>query len=540
MSNRVINVDVSDSYISMTGDTAGASGAMKATTMRMTFDDHWAGTSKTIYFTDALGEASVSVLLSADALVDGTAATYDVPIPAEAMTAEGLASVTVCGIALAADNVTVIRKITTKAAKFRVMDSEIPSSASNEAAVTATDKQQMQSALDKVTNMSVEASALAPGSAATVAKGADAAGNVKLSFGIPKGDTGATGPQGLKGDTGEKGDTGATGPQGPKGETGATGSPGRDGTNGIDGEDGRGIVSIVRTSGNGAAGTTDTYTVTYTDTTTSTFKVYNGADGTGAGDMLASVYDPAGKNAQMAVMSDIPTTLPASDVPAWAKAATKPSYTPAEVGAAPSVHTHTAEQVGADPSGSAAAVQANLDAHAARTDNPHGITCAKIGAQEAATAINSGNIGGQSVNWAQGAANANNANAVGGYSAAQLLAAAAAAGGKVTTGSYTGTGTFGPSNPSTLTFPFVPKIVLIYNIDQYLVSAFVKRLVWLAGSPSVQSASGQTQNGSSSNDTVTFNQTGNSLSWYGSSQWGYEGKSQCNELNSHYGWIAIG
>lgn len=367
MSNRVINVDVSDSYISMTGDTAGASGAMKATTMRMTFDDHWAGTSKTIYFTDALGEASVSVLLSADALVDGTAATYDVPIPAEAMTAEGLASVTVCGIALAADNVTVIRKITTKAAKFRVMDSEIPSSASNEAAVTATDKQQMQSALDKVTNMSVEASALAPGSAATVAKGADAAGNVKLSFGIPKGDTGATGPQGLKGDTGEKGDTGATGPQGPKGETGATGSPGRDGTNGIDGEDGRGIVSIVRTSGNGAAGTTDTYTVTYTDTTTSTFKVYNGADGTGAGDMLASVYDPAGKNAQMAVMSDIPTTLPASDVPAWAKAATKPSYTPAEVGAAPSVHTHTAEQVGADPSGSAAAVQAKLDAHAGNT-----------------------------------------------------------------------------------------------------------------------------------------------------------------------------
>lgn len=150
MSNRVINVDVSDSYISITGDTAGASGAMKATTMRMTFDDHWAGTSKTIYFTDALGEASVSVLLSADALVDGTAATYDVPIPAEAMTAEGLASVTVCGIALAADNVTVIRKITTKAAKFRVMDSEIPSSASNEATVTATDKQQMQSALDAV------------------------------------------------------------------------------------------------------------------------------------------------------------------------------------------------------------------------------------------------------------------------------------------------------------------------------------------------------------------------------------------------------
>lgn len=48
----------------------------------------------------------------------------------------------------------------------------------------------------------------------------------------------------------------------------------------VAGEDGRGIVSIKRTSGTGAAGTTDTYTITYSDATTSTFKVYNGKDGT--------------------------------------------------------------------------------------------------------------------------------------------------------------------------------------------------------------------------------------------------------------------
>lgn len=42
---------------------------------------------------------------------------------------------------------------------------------------------------------------------------------------------------------------------------------------------GRGIVSIARTSGNGAAGTTDTYTITFSDNTTTTFTVYNGADG---------------------------------------------------------------------------------------------------------------------------------------------------------------------------------------------------------------------------------------------------------------------
>lgn len=49
---------------------------------------------------------------------------------------------------------------------------------------------------------------------------------------------------------------------------------------GAAGDAGRGIKSIVRTSGTGEAGTTDTYTVTYTDNTTSTISVYNGKDGT--------------------------------------------------------------------------------------------------------------------------------------------------------------------------------------------------------------------------------------------------------------------
>lgn len=48
----------------------------------------------------------------------------------------------------------------------------------------------------------------------------------------------------------------------------------------FDGADGRGIKTVSRTSGNGAAGTTDTYTITYTDNTTSTFLVYNGKNGT--------------------------------------------------------------------------------------------------------------------------------------------------------------------------------------------------------------------------------------------------------------------
>lgn len=52
-----------------------------------------------------------------------------------------------------------------------------------------------------------------------------------------------------------------------------------DGSNGDPGDPGRGITSVQRTSGTGAAGTTDIYTITYSDSTTSTFTVYNGANG---------------------------------------------------------------------------------------------------------------------------------------------------------------------------------------------------------------------------------------------------------------------
>ncbi|MBP3647012.1 MAG: CotH kinase family protein [Clostridia bacterium] len=54
---------------------------------------------------------------------------------------------------------------------------------------------------------------------------------------------------------------------------------GKAGEAGAAGAAGRGIVSVVRTSGNGSAGSTDTYTITYTDNTTSKITVYNGKDG---------------------------------------------------------------------------------------------------------------------------------------------------------------------------------------------------------------------------------------------------------------------
>lgn len=82
---------------------------------------------------------------------------------------------------------------------------------------------------------------------------------------------------------GIQGAQGATGPAGATGATGTAGTAGTNGAAGATGAAGRGISSILRTTGTGAAGTTDTYTITYSDTTTSTFQVVNGANGaTGA------------------------------------------------------------------------------------------------------------------------------------------------------------------------------------------------------------------------------------------------------------------
>ena len=119
-----------------------------------------------------------------------------------------------------------------------------------------TAKSGAEAARTAIENMLVEAITLETGQPATVSKSlVDEV--VKLTFGLP------------------------AGPVGPQGETGDPGSS---------------IDRIERTSGTGAAGTTDTYTIYLTDGKSSTFQVYNGADGIGSGDMLKSVYDPQGKN----------------------------------------------------------------------------------------------------------------------------------------------------------------------------------------------------------------------------------------------------
>ena len=182
--------------------------------------------------------------------------------------------------------------------------------ASENANAAALDAQAAEEARSSIENMLVEAVSLASGQTATVSKEL-VDGVVKLVFGLP---------------AGGKGDPGSS------------------------------IQSIDRTAGTGAPGTTDTYTVTMTEGSTTEFYVYNGKDGTGTGDMTAQVYDPHGKALDIYEYADNVATaakeaansytdqqiasIPEHEeidptVPNWAKQPTKPAYTATEVGALP-------------------------------------------------------------------------------------------------------------------------------------------------------------------------------------------------------------
>ena len=123
--------------------------------------------------------------------------------------------------------------------------------------------------------MIVEAVTLETGKPATVSK--SLVDNVyKLAFGLPRGGTGAPGPRGAPGN---------------------------------------GISGIALKNGTHAPGTSDVYTITLTDGTTFDFEVYNGANGQGAGDMLASVYDPRGKRTDIyKYVDDAIGEIPTPDV----------------------------------------------------------------------------------------------------------------------------------------------------------------------------------------------------------------------------------
>lgn len=184
------------------------------------------------------------------------------------------------------------------------------SSAANSASDAESAATEAEQAKTYIENMDMEGETLPAGSSVTVTKTTSPEGNLLFVIGVP---------QGIQGDKGDQGETGATGPQGVSvinatvNEDGdlvitlSSGSPinagsviGPQGIQGEVGPTGASVDRIERTSGTGAPGTTDTYTVYLTDGKTGgTFQVYNGSNGTGSGDFMADGSVPMTGDLQM-------------------------------------------------------------------------------------------------------------------------------------------------------------------------------------------------------------------------------------------------
>lgn len=184
------------------------------------------------------------------------------------------------------------------------------SSAANSASDAESAATEAEQAKTYIENMDMEGETLPAGSSVTVTKTTSPGGNLLFVIGVP---------QGIQGDKGDTGETGATGPQGVSitnaavnedGDLVITLSAGEPinagsviGPQGIQGEvgpTGASVDHIERTSGTGAPGTTDTYTVYLTDGQTGgTFQVYNGSNGTGSGDFMADGSVPMAGDLQM-------------------------------------------------------------------------------------------------------------------------------------------------------------------------------------------------------------------------------------------------
>ena len=102
---------------------------------------------------------------------------------------------------------------------------------------------------------------------------------------------------------------------------------------------------------------------------------------------------------------------------------------------------------------------------------------------------------------------------------------------KIATGSYTGTGTYGASNPNSLTFEFEPKFIFISS---------------LKGSEYMQSMKGNTgflfNNNESSDASNVITWGKNSVSWYtdGTASSSVKPSKQLNWSGVTYNYIAIG
>lgn len=118
---------------------------------------------------------------------------------------------------------------------------------------------------------------------------------------------------------------------------------------------------------------------------------------------------------------------------------------------------------------------------------------------------------------------------------------------RVATGSYTGTGTYGSSNPNSITFPFTPKLVIIVNSPSNIGNDYgvllgtynTVGMLWFTGIENVAiNETDSTTDVLKATNKVTV--SGTKFSWYRTYGGTDDGYSQLNRSGKTYRWIAFG
>lgn len=152
---RTIPLKIQNEYI--TGDKCmiGAAGSHNDVILRMEFSGMWDGLTKMVQFRDALGEATVEVLLTADMLEADDTSVYLVPVPNGAKKYAGEMTLCVKGAAVAGGKET--RATTAVYGRFTVAESKWSAEAETEQDVPPTQAEQLQSQIENVLATIVDA-----------------------------------------------------------------------------------------------------------------------------------------------------------------------------------------------------------------------------------------------------------------------------------------------------------------------------------------------------------------------------------------------
>lgn len=170
---RTIPLKIQNEYI--TGDKCmiGAAGSHNDVILRMEFSGMWDGLTKMVQFRDALGEATIEVLLTADMLEADDTSVYLVPVPNGAKKYAGEMTLCVKGAAVAGEKET--RATTAVYGRFTVAESKWDTSAETEQDVPPTQAELLQSQIDAVLGTINGAAASANAAAASAQSAAESA-----------------------------------------------------------------------------------------------------------------------------------------------------------------------------------------------------------------------------------------------------------------------------------------------------------------------------------------------------------------------------